>query len=60
MAKSNYDKILSLFDAEELGIQLVLQDDITKRVIKRLEEKNDELESQKTHYQTIKESIKKP
>ena len=59
MAKSNYDKILQMFDLEDLGIQLVLQDDITKRVIIRLEEKDKELEDEKERYDRIKESIKK-
>ena len=59
MAKSNYDKILKMNDLEDLGIQLVLQDDITKRVIIRLEEKDKELEDEKERYERIKESIKK-
>ncbi len=59
MAKSNYDKILQMFDLEDLGIQLVLQDDITKRVVARLEEKDKELEDEKERYERIKESIKK-
>ena len=59
MAKSNYDKILQMFDLEDLGIQLVLQDDITKRVITRLEEKDKELEEEKAKFEKIKEGIKK-
>jgi len=59
MAKSNYEKIISLFEKEDIGNKIVAFDKMREILDIAIDAKKSELQSKFNDFEEIKQSIKK-